>query len=331
MKNRWDSEEAGLCSESPLSIRVYSSRLLGQDSDLVLHGGGNTSVKSTLQNIFGEEEDVLYVKGSGWDLKTIEAAGYSATRLNYLKRLAQLDTMSDLEMMRQLRLSLFNPTAPTPSVEAILHAIIPRKFVDHTHTDAIVSISNTPHGEEILKSLYGDEVLILPYIMPGFVLAKQVFQASHGIDWSALKGIFLMHHGMFTFSDDAKQSYDAMIDLVSRAEDYLQMQGILNNKSAAQYTATSVDYVTLARIRKKVSAQAQQAMLANWLDDEYSIGFSGLENVSEIARRGPITPDHSIHTKVFPAILGEKPGNDLALFEKAYGEYFDQHDAGELA
>lgn len=330
MENRWNPEEARAFSDSALSLRIYSSRLLGQDDDLVLHGGGNTSVKSTLQNIFGESEDVLYVKGSGWDLKTIEVAGYSPARLDYLRRLAKLDSMSDTEMMGQLRLSLLDPSAPTPSVEAILHAIIPGQYVDHTHTDAVVSISNTPDGEAILKSLYGNKVLILPYIMPGFVLARQVFQASQEINWTRLKGIFFMHHGLFTFADDAKESYDNMIELVNLAEHYLEQKGIINNSATGQYQTQKIDYETLAQLRQKVSELAQRPMLASWQQDEYAVGFSGLDNVADIAVRGPVTPDHSIHTKISAAILDHDPLADIDRFQKAYLAYFERNNITDL-
>ena len=182
MENRWQNNEAATHLDSDLQLRVYTSRLLGQDSDLVLHGGGNTSVKSTSQDIFGRVRDTLYVKGSGWDLRTIEAAGFSPCDLAYLQELSTLESMTDSDMMKQLRLSLLDPAAPTPSVEAILHANIPFKFVDHTHTDAVVAVSNTPHGEDILHDIFGNNVLILPYIMPGFVLARKIYEMTRNID-----------------------------------------------------------------------------------------------------------------------------------------------------
>ncbi len=206
MQNLWNEEEAKQYSHSDLAMRVYTSRLLGRNADLVLHGGGNTSVKSTTTNIFGEEEEILFVKGSGWDLRTIEEPGFSPSRLNVLQRLGELPEMTDTEMTRELKASMTNPEAPAPSVEAILHALIPLKYVDHTHADAVVAISNTANGEEILKELYGDSVMTLPYVMPGFILAQQVFEAAKGVDWNKLEGIVLLHHGLFTFHDDAKVS-----------------------------------------------------------------------------------------------------------------------------
>ena len=225
MENYWDLKESCEFSHSDLAMRVYSSRLLGRSSDLVLHGGGNTSVKSTVENIYGEYLDVLYVKGSGWDLKTIEEPGFSPCELGAVQKMVELDFLSDSEMVNELRKSLLDPKAPNPSVEAILHAIIPFKYVDHTHADAVVTLSNTPNGEELIKELYGERTLVLPYVMPGFILSKQVFEATKNIDWNEFDSIILLHHGVFTFSPDAKKSYDKMIETVTRAEDFLRSKG----------------------------------------------------------------------------------------------------------
>jgi len=156
MKNRWIESEAAAHTEqdSNLGLRVYTSQLLGKDADLGLHGGGNTSVKGELENIVGEVEPVLFVKGSGWDLRTIQAPGFPAVKMEHLLRLGELTALGDREMMRQLRLELLDPTAPTPSVEAILHALIPHRYVEHSHADAVVALSNSPNGEWLLRELY---------------------------------------------------------------------------------------------------------------------------------------------------------------------------------
>ena len=160
MKNLWHDSEASQC-DSALELRAYTSRLLGQSADLVLHGGGNTSVKDVAVNVFGESEEILYIKGSGHDLETIGTDGFAPTRLKTLQKLSSLPTLSDTDMVRELKCSQTDPKAPAPSVETILHAIIPHKYVDHTHADAVVSISNTQGGEDKIRGLYGDEVLSL--------------------------------------------------------------------------------------------------------------------------------------------------------------------------
>src|SRR5215216_5109140 len=171
----WKDGEAA-AFDGPLAQRVYTSRLLGRDHSLVLHGGGNTSVKIRQRNIFGDDEDILYVKGSGWDLETIEAAGFAPIRLERVLRLATLPSPSDPQMVQELRAAMIDPSAPTPSVETILHAILPFRFVDHTHADALLAITNTANGEVRIRDLFGDSVVVIPYVMPGFDLARLVAQ-----------------------------------------------------------------------------------------------------------------------------------------------------------
>ncbi|HTG84334.1 MAG TPA: class II aldolase/adducin family protein, partial [Gemmatimonadales bacterium] len=222
MKSLWNDKEASGSEGDPLRLRVYTSRLLGQEPSLVLHGGGNTSVKTTATTLFGDREELLYIKGSGWDLATIESAGFAPVRLQVLTRMAELPRLTDTEMVRAQRAAMTDPGAPTPSVEAILHAIIPFTFVDHTHADAVVAISNTPGGEARIREVYQDRVLVVPYVMPGFVLARKVFELSRGLDWSRYEGMVLLHHGIFSWGNDARSSYERMIELVTTAEDYLQ-------------------------------------------------------------------------------------------------------------
>ena len=329
MKNRWDDDTAQRYgADSGLGLRVYSSRLIGEDGELVLHGGGNTSVKGELENTFGETERVLFVKGSGWDLRTIEAGGFAPVKLDYLLRLGALPELSDSEMMRQLRLALLNPGAPIPSVEAILHALIPYKYVDHSHADAVVTISNTPGGEKLLREIYGDEILILPYIMPGFILARQVAAATRNLDWSAIKGIILLHHGIFTFHDEARTSYDNMIELVSGAENFLRHRTGEGTIATAGYMPGAEEGIWLSRLRHAAGVLFGAPVLARLDCSAQAAGFAGLSGAGELAGRGPLTPDHSIHAKAFAAVLGEEPTADLTRFEKKYRDYFAAH-AGE--
>ena len=174
MKSKWDDREATRFEHDPVEMRAYTSRLIGSDEDLVLHGGGNTSVKTTAINLFGEKEEILYVKGSGWDLETIAVEGFAPVKLDVLKRMALLEQLSDIDMVKHQRAAMIDPKAPNPSVEAILHAIIPFRYVDHTHADAIVTLTNTDNGAQRIRDLYGDRVLVVPYVMPGFVLAKKL-------------------------------------------------------------------------------------------------------------------------------------------------------------
>lgn len=173
MLSLWNEQEARACA-SELELRVYSSRLLGREPSLVLHGGGNTSVKITENNVVGEEEAILYIKGSGWDLETIEAEGFAPVRLRPMITLAALDTLTDPHMVNELKTQLTRADAPAPSVETILHAVLPFRYVDHTHADAVVSITNTADGRRRIDEIYGDQVVVIPYVMPGFDLARDV-------------------------------------------------------------------------------------------------------------------------------------------------------------
>ncbi len=222
MQSLWDDKAATACNNDPLALRVYSSRLIGREADLVLHGGGNTSVKTREKDLFGDTHETIHVKGSGWDLVSIEAGGFAPLRLDALIRLSQLPTLSDPDMVRSMRAALLDPSAPNPSVEAILHAIIPFKFVDHSHADAVVTLTNTQKGEKHIHAVYGQRVLVMPYVMPGFELAKKFASMTRDIDWTGLEGMVLMGHGLFTFADDVRQSYERMIGLVTEAEQYIQ-------------------------------------------------------------------------------------------------------------
>lgn len=326
MISRWSDEEAKAFENNPLAMRVYTSRLLGQDEDLVLHGGGNTSVKVKENDLFGDPIDLLYVKGSGWDLGTIEAAGFAPVKMDVLLRMAQLDELSDTDMVKYQRAAMTNPSAPNPSVEAILHAIIPFQFVDHTHTDAMVTITNTPNGESLIREVYGDRVLYIPYVMPGFILAKEIYEMTKDIDWSKYEGLALMNHGLFTFNDDAKASYEKMIELVTVAEHFLQSKGVCVAESNQE---GEIDLIKLATIRKEVSQTIGCSVVVTSDFSPKSRGFSALPNVANIATRGPITPDHIIRTKRCAAVIN---ANDIAgsikSFVLDYKRYFNENTSG---
>ncbi|HET7718750.1 MAG TPA: class II aldolase/adducin family protein, partial [Acidimicrobiales bacterium] len=194
--NRWDDAGAAR-SAGDLGERVYTSRLLGVDPELVLHGGGNTSVKLRYTTVLGETVDALVVKGSGSDLADIDESGFAWLQLDAVARLAELDALSDTQMAEQLRVAEVVAGGPAPSVEAILHALIPARFVDHTHADAVVTVTNTPAGAARLQEVYGDRVLVVPYVMPGFKLAKlfgELLPAAGDVD-----GAILLNHGIFTW------------------------------------------------------------------------------------------------------------------------------------
>ena len=256
MKNLWSDKEAAKYSSS-LARRVYTSRLLGQDPSLVLHGGGNTSVKITEKNLVNQDEEILYVKGSGWDLEFIEEAGFSPVRMSHMLQLSKLDSLSDPQMVNELKTQLTDSSAPSPSVETILHAALPFKFVDHTHADAVVTITNTANGVERINEIYGESVVIIPYVMPGFDLAKEVVKIFSEQFSEKTEGMILMNHGIFTFGNSAKESYDRMIKLVSKAEDYLMTHSAWEIKISEIPETHSIQVSEIAELRQKVSNVAE--------------------------------------------------------------------------
>ena len=330
MKNLWDPEAAAQFEENTLQLRVFTSRLLGQNSDLVMHGGGNTSVKIQQTNLFGEAEDILYVKGSGCDLSTIDEDGFTPLRLKTLWKLAALENISDAEMIRQQQMAKSNPDAPSPSVEALLHAIIPFTWIDHTHADAVVTLTNTPEGNELIRKIYGERLLLIPYVMPGFKLSRKVFEMTTKIDWTQFEGMILLNHGIFSFGDTALESYTRMIDLVSLAEDFLAKNSTLSNTAATKSVPGKAELLKLACIRRKVSAIRGTGSLAQLNFSTEARTFAKLTNVKEIATRGPITSDHLIRTKPVPTIIDpENPQKSLDEFSSAYKAYFERYTNGE--
>jgi rhamnose utilization protein RhaD (predicted bifunctional aldolase and dehydrogenase)/NAD(P)-dependent dehydrogenase (short-subunit alcohol dehydrogenase family) len=220
MRSLWSDSEAA-AFPGDLGQRVYSSRLLGRDRSLVLHGGGNTSVKTRARDLLGEEEEILHVKGSGWDLETIAAAGFTPLRLAPLRRLAALERLSDPEMVNALLCERTRADAPAPSVETLLHAALPFKYVDHTHADAVVTVTNSAGGERRVREIYGDAVVVLPYVMPGFDLARLGAGAFAREAGPGTLGMVLLQHGIFSFGATARESYERMIHLVGLAEEHL--------------------------------------------------------------------------------------------------------------
>jgi rhamnose utilization protein RhaD (predicted bifunctional aldolase and dehydrogenase) len=327
MKSFWNNEQANKC-KTDLELRVYSSRLLGQSPALVLHGGGNTSVKAKMTNLFGETEEILYVKGSGWDLATIEAAGFAPVRLDTLKNMVKLNQLADTELVQAQRAAMIDPNAPNPSEEAILHAIIPFKFVDHTHGDAVVTITNTENGEERIREIYGKRVVIIPCVASGLILAQTVYKLTQDIDWTQIDGLILMNHGLFTFAEDAKTSYELMIKLVTQAENYIENQGAIISIPA--HIEAKENLLELANIRKVVCKIKGAAMIALLDTSAASVNFSNRPDVSSIATRGVLTPGQVIFTKRIPVILGANPEQDIARYAQDYCEYFERHTNGKL-
>ena len=317
MQSLWSDAEAAKY-QGALGLRVYTSRLLGRDKTLVLHGGGNTSVKLREKNLFGEDEDVLYVKGSGWDLETIEAAGFTPVTLSYVRRLAALERLPDPQMVNELNTHMLRAGAPSPSVETILHAILPHTYVDHTHADAVLAVSNAPEGDKRIREIYGDRVVVIPYIMAGFDLAAYCAREFPKQAGKNTIGMVLLSHGIFSFAEDARESYERMIELVSMAEEYLQKKRAWH-LGLARTEPAKVNREDIASLRRALSDQAGFPMILKTNNTEKFLGFARRPDVEKLSQQGPATPDHVIRTKPYPML-----GRDVAAYARRYREYFEK-------
>src|SRR4030042_4038059 len=216
MKSLWNDGECSAFVKDSLKLIVYSTRLLGRAPELVLHGGGNSSVKTKINNIFGDVEDIIYIKGSGYDMETVEEEGFAPARLAILKRMAGLDQLSDADLVDLVRASMINQKAPNPSLEAILHAVIPFKYIFHTHSDAVVTLTNNRRCRELIKEIYGSVVVLTPYYKPGFMLSKAVYDLTKEVDFFKIEGLIIENHGVFTWSDNCKIAYEKMIRICTQ-------------------------------------------------------------------------------------------------------------------
>jgi len=327
MQSLWNDSEAATFETDPLGQRVYTSRLLGRNPALVLHGGGNTSVKVTEKDFFGDMIALCYVKGSGWDLGTIERAGFSPVRQDALIKMSKLPTMSDEDMVLQQRAAMTNPNAPAASIEAILHAILPFRFVDHSHANAIAALTCNADGEARVKEIFGSRVIIVPYVMPGFILAKTIADLISGRDLRAegIQGMVLLKHGLFTFDDDARKSYELHIEMVTQAEEYLCTR---SGGFQPSQTTASEDLLALAKLRQSVSKHRGLPQIARLNASPEAVGYASLPNVADFGTRGPLTPDHSIRTKRAPAFIGEDITSSVQKFANDYAAYFERNASG---
>ncbi|HVU01996.1 MAG TPA: bifunctional aldolase/short-chain dehydrogenase [Polyangiaceae bacterium] len=346
MKSRWNDDEAKAALAryearygDALALRAYTSRLLGADPTLVVHGGGNTSVKGTAREISGEETPALFVKGSGWDLATIHPDGFSVCRLEPLLRCLALPALSDPDMVRALRSQMLDPNGPTPSVEALLHAFIPAKFVDHAHANAVLAVVDQPDGQERAREIWGESAVVVPYVMPGFLLAKAV----HAFGAGAFGGgvMVLDRHGIFTWGETAKESYERMIAAVSAAEAHIgrarsrvstrpmRARTAVENPRARRRPVTPLVRGALAR------ASGGSRFVLEWRDEPEILALLDRPDARALSSVGPMTPDHVLRTKPTPAWLGELPTDpdaarvvieaELRRFGEAYAAYFEEN------
>jgi len=314
MKSRWSDTDAkgfvkryaGQGINEDLALRTYTTRLLGGDPKLVLHGGGNTSVKTIAKDQLGDDVDVICVKGSGWDMGNIEPAGLPAVRLAPLRRLRALDKLADADMVNFQRINLLDSGAPNPSVETLLHAFLPHKFIDHTHSTAVLALTDQPDGEAIVRDLYGARVAYVPYTIPGFALAKSV--ADIFDKHPDVEGLVLLRHGIFTFADDAKTAYERMIEFVTMAEQRLQQ-----NRKPLKQAALPANLATAAEVapilrgavalsRNELAGTVKRQVL-DFRDHPAILNYVSGADLARYSQVGVVTPDHTIRTKNWPLLV----------------------------
>jgi rhamnose utilization protein RhaD (predicted bifunctional aldolase and dehydrogenase)/NAD(P)-dependent dehydrogenase (short-subunit alcohol dehydrogenase family) len=350
MNPRWsDSEAASFIDRyaaqgvsRDLALRVYTTRLLGQDPRLVLHGGGNSSVKTVMRDLLGEDVAVLCVKGSGWDMGNIEPAGLPAVRLEPLRRLRALDKLSDEDMVNAQRGNLLDSAAPNPSVETLLHAFLPHKFIDHTHATAVLALTDQPDGEALCREVYDGRMALVPYIMPGFALAKkaaEIYERDPKVE-----GLILLKHGIFTFGEDARAAYERMIEMASLAEARLQ-RGRRNVFAIAPLPKAIAPLAEVAPILRglaaiendRASGRAKRQILCFRTSPEILNYVNGAD-LARYSQQGVVTPDHTIRTKNWPLIVPPPEIGRLEAWRAAvaaavdayaerYRSYFARHNA----
>jgi rhamnose utilization protein RhaD (predicted bifunctional aldolase and dehydrogenase)/NAD(P)-dependent dehydrogenase (short-subunit alcohol dehydrogenase family) len=346
IRNLWnDADAAGYVTkyrDPDIALRVYTSHLLGREPRLVLHGGGNTSVKTIAADLFENKITVLRVNGSGWDLSLIEPRGLPAVQLESLLRLEQLEQLSDESMVNYLRANLMDSAAPTPSVETLLHAFLPHKFVDHSHALDVLALVDQEDCENLTRRVFGNRVGYVPYIMPGFLLAKAA--ASEYRRDPQVEGLVLGKHGLVSFGDTARKSYARTVELNNLAADFVQK----NRRSPV--------FISLTPPGKEIASQADIAPIlrgcladANekdspkrWILDFRCSAlirdFVNGKSLMEYANRGTVTPDYLIRTKGSPLILPFPEAGALEEFRRETGSavvdyigryrtYFERHNS----
>jgi rhamnose utilization protein RhaD (predicted bifunctional aldolase and dehydrogenase)/NAD(P)-dependent dehydrogenase (short-subunit alcohol dehydrogenase family) len=325
-----------------LALRIYTTRLLGREPELVLHGGGNTSVKTTMRDLLGEEVEALCVKGSGADMAAIEPAGLPALRLDRLRKLRTRAALSDEEMVRVARENLLDPMAPNPSVETLLHAFLPHRYVDHTHANAVLSLVDQPHGAAICAEVYDGRTGLVEYVMPGFSLAKLAADVHDARP--AVEGLILHKHGIFTFGASARESYERMIALVTRAEEHLRKnrKAVFLSARLPQAVAPLEKVAPIVRgaasLRDERNEGAWRRMILDFRTSPAILNFVNGAEIARYSQAGVITPDHTIRTKNWPLIVDAPQDGKLAelklgsraaanAFVASYKDYFARHNA----
>ena len=340
MENRWSDEEAAGLSE--LELLVYQSRLIGAEPSLVLWGGGNLSLKVTERDFRGREVRVLRVKSSGSDMKSIQTVDFPGVRMEDVLPLFERADVSDEEMVDYLAKCLLDPGSSRPSIETLLHAFLPHTSVIHSHADAILSLTNTQHSQKVIKEVYGESIVVVPYHRPGFLLSKEVAQTS--LKNPRAKGAILSNHGLLTWGSGAQASYETHIELVSQAEGFIRqrsgdriMFGGVRRTALEPEERQRVAAAVAPTLRRLVDSGTARGRVVLRFDDSPDIlEFIGSKKAQELTEAGAAAPDHLLHTKRTPLLVDTPDpahtGNlrqaleeGVARYVQAYTDWFCRH------
>ena len=346
IQNLWNDADAGgyvtKYHDPDIALRVYTSHLLGREPRLVLHGGGNTSVKTMVTDLFGDKIAVLRVKASGWDLSLIEPGGLPAVRLASLLRLEQLEELSDELMVNYFRASLMDSAAPTPSVETLLHAFLPRKYVDHSHALDVLALVNQQDCENLTRRVFGNRIGYVPYVTPGFLLAKAA--AGQYRRDPQVEGLVLGKHGLVSFGDTARQSYERTVELNNLAADFVQKNRrkpvFFSLTGQGKEIASQADFAPILRgcLANAIERDSPKRWILDFRCYDLIREFVNGKGLMEYANRGTVTPDYLVRTKASPLILPFPEAGALEEFrcqtESAvvdyigrYRTYFERHNS----
>ena len=331
MRNEWSNAQSrkyikkykNLGFSKDMALRVYTTRLLGRNKELGLHGGGNTSVKTVIKDVDGKKYNVLCVKGSGWDMADIEPAGLPAVKLEQLLSLRNKKYLSDEDMVSYQKRNLIDIKSPNPSVETFLHAFLPFKYVDHTHADAIMNLTNRPGGMKYCKKIFGNKASIVPYVMPGFMLAKkinEVYSKNPNINC-----LILMNHGIFTFANNAKEAYNLMIKYVSLAEREVKKFKSKKIKQIKKFNTKFNPHEVAPILRGLLSENKDQKFVINYRLNKHLKYFINGKKVRSYSSKGTATPDHVIRVKPFPLIITPKKNSSIEEFKKTAEKAFENY------
>ena len=343
MKNLWSDKEAKAFIRKyakqgvneDLALRVYTTRLLGGEPRLVLHGGGNTSVKTVVKDILGDPTEVLCVKGSGWDMGEIEPAGLPAVRLAPLLRMSKFKKLSDEEMVNAQRLNLLDSSSPNPSVETLLHAFLPAKFIDHTHSNAVVAVTDTSDGLKVAQEVFGKKMGYVPYIMPGFDLSKKAMEVFN--QDPTVEGLILIKHGIFTFGETAKEAYDRMLNCVTKAEKRLA-KGRKSVFPGIKLPIKIAGVADVVPVLRGLATRDGKPLIFDFRTSKEILAYVNGKDIKRYSQQGTATPEHVIHAKALPVVTPVPEAGNLEQFRaqtekevikfiKNYDTYFARNNA----